>query len=203
MFIYCLNNPIANKDENGYVCCSAMEGAMASSVPREVINQRATDYIDKVSNVYGGAYDIGKAIASEVEIGAVTANTKNYGKIFTQGRGMATSLMKKADFVRNSAKSAAKGSVLLSAATSGVTNYIDAGGFNKQFMIGWAVDTAAGVLTAAASSWIVTSVAVLIFGASTVAAAPAYAIVGATVAVGLGVGIFINGITDKLKEALN
>ena len=35
MFIYCLNNPIVNKDENGYVCCSAMDGVAGSSVPTE------------------------------------------------------------------------------------------------------------------------------------------------------------------------
>ena len=29
-----LNNPIVNKDENGYVCCSAMDGGAASSVPQ-------------------------------------------------------------------------------------------------------------------------------------------------------------------------
>ena len=52
MFIYCLNNPIGSKDENGYVCCSSMDGAAASSVPQTSNAETNSDYCS-VPNVVG------------------------------------------------------------------------------------------------------------------------------------------------------
>ena len=52
MFIYCLNNPIVNKDENGYVCCSAMDGAAGTSVPQTSSGETTSDHYS-VPNVVG------------------------------------------------------------------------------------------------------------------------------------------------------
>ena len=77
MFIYCLNNPASNKDDNGFLCSSAVEGATTWKDDSNANKISKVVYYGRKLIVGTGEYQIGNSIAKAYK----NSVTKSYTPI--------------------------------------------------------------------------------------------------------------------------
>jgi hypothetical protein len=114
------------------------------------------------------------------------------GKVVNHGRvGSADTFTPKSKYILGEVTDEFKGTFkkagLISVGINGVSNYIQAGGFNKEFAVGWAVDCIADVAIGLLAAGIV-AVGVTFVSATL----PVWATVAA--------GVAVSGVISKLSE---
>jgi hypothetical protein len=201
MFAYCLNNPVSNKDDNGFLCFYMSDGGGGSRKSYQS-SKSTSDWINRGSFYGMGGYSV-VASRNHGYIHAVKNGTKAHtGKVVNHGRvGSADTFTPKSKYVLGEVTDEFKGTVkkagLISIGINGVSNYIQAGGFNKEFAVGWAVDCIADVVIGLAATCIVA------IGVTFVSATlPVWATVAAGVAVSGVISNRLEGPLDKLKDSI-
>ncbi|WP_138207209.1 RHS repeat domain-containing protein [Haloimpatiens lingqiaonensis] len=160
LFAYSKNNCANMSDYSGFRPVytlgeetEAMRAASYAVMNRTVKNRVRMNksssglrYSDEISALKDGYF--ARKVSGNIH--TVVKGTKAHtGRIRVWGKGMTDQYISKGRYVLNETKGSIKGALkvssLISIAISGVDNYMSAGGINKQFFVGWAVDSVSGI----------------------------------------------------------
>ncbi len=207
MFIYCLNNPASNKDDNGFLCSSITDGATSSS---SIDHKNSQDPISRGSAFYGGYYSVKSSTGSVRTV--INGTAAHRGKIMIYGRGTTDRFVSKFGYIvdemedafkgsfnlkGNGFKGAAKGIVAVGMIANGVNNYIEYDGNIKHAIIGWSVDTLSDILTGSLTAGAVA--AVIAFTGVTM---PVWTSVAVVATFSYGISELSSGVIGGIKDSI-
>ena len=194
VFAYCLNNPISNKDDNGFLCSSITDGVSTSKNIEATSNSNSgsTNLKSVISGVINvgtevGDYVIGEKIASKLsgfsKYRGLKYNPSNYTytfKLNNTGKGL-------------------NGVKAVGAATLAITTIQTLNSIRKGELFGAAIDLGATVLGVGVGT-IASGIATFAISAFALVGAPAVIVTGIGIAIGVGASYVINGQAEKIKN---